>query len=60
MKGDGAGMKSALKSRDPVLDTGKTPGCLTSCNPNITFYWVVYFKFFCVPVMHVYECGKIA
>jgi hypothetical protein len=61
MKADGAGMKSAFNSRNPVFDTGRASGCLSSFNPHITFYWVVYFRFLlCVLVMHVYECGKIA
>jgi len=61
MKADRAGMKSAFNSRDPVFDTGRASGCLSSFNPHITFCWMVYFRFLlCVPVMHVYECGKIA
>jgi hypothetical protein len=46
MKADGAGMKSALNSRDPVFDTGRTSGYLTLFNPCVTFYWVAYFTFF--------------
>jgi len=61
MTGNRARMKSAFNSRDPVFDAGRASGCLNSFTPHITFYWVVYFRFLlCVPVMHVYECGKIA
>jgi hypothetical protein len=61
MKADGARMKSAFNSRDPVFDTGRVSGWLNSFNSHITFYWVVYFRFLlCALVMHVYERGKIA
>ena len=50
MKADEADMKSSFNFRDPVFDTGRVSGCLTLFNSHITFYWVAYFRFFCVCV----------